>query len=47
MSPKHGGPLTTFPLRVKHPNDSLLSSERIHLKAPKLSHRVRAYTYIK
>ena len=37
MSPNQGGPPTKLPLKVMHPNNPLLSSERIHLKAPLLS----------
>jgi len=43
----NGGPLHLISLSVKHPNDSLLGLERIHLKAPKLSRYARASTYIK
>ena len=43
----NGGPLHQVPLSVKHPNNSLLSLERIHLKAPNLSRDARASTYTK
>ena len=47
MSPKQGGPPTKLSLKVMHPNSPLLSSERIHLKAPLLSRHARAHAYIK
>ena len=47
MSPNHGGPPTKLPLKVMHLKLPPFSSERIHLKAPMLSHQARAHTYIK